>query len=61
MNNRVYLRLIDANQPTASKEHNKNTYRKLETADCVLKWETRHNAESSQCITKFTTDERQYS
>ena len=50
----------DANQSTASSENFK-TFRKSETAGCLLKWETRHNAEPSQCITKFTTDDRQYS
>ena len=25
-----------------------------------MKWVTRHNAEPSQCITKFTTDDRQF-
>ena len=35
----VYLCLSDANQPTASSEHNKNTYRKSKTADCLLKWD----------------------
>ena len=40
---------------------NFKTYRKSETAGCFWKLEIRHNAEPSQCITKFTTDDRQYS
>ena len=36
----------------------KKTDKKSETADCLLKYETRHNAESSQCIAKLTTDDR---
>ena len=38
----------------------KKNFRNSETADCLLKWKTRHNAEPSQCITKFTYV-RQYS
>ena len=53
----MYLCLIDANQLTASSEL-KITYRKSETVDCLLKWETIHNAKLSQCITKFTTDDQ---
>ena len=54
------LCLSEANQATTSSEH-KITYMKSETIDCLWKWETRHNAESSQCFSKFTTDNRQYS
>ena len=56
----MLLCLSDAKQPTASKELNK-FYKFSETADCKWKWETRHNTESSQSITKFTTDDRKYS
>ena len=38
INNKIYLCLNDANQPTASSELYK-TFRKSETADCLLKWE----------------------
>ena len=58
--NKIYLWLNDANQQTASSELEK-TFRKSQTEDCLLKWVTRHNAEPSQCITKFTTDDKQYS
>ena len=60
INNKIYLRLNNANQPTACSELKKNTFNKSETADCLLKWESRHNAEPSQCITKFTIDDRQF-
>ena len=60
INNKIYLCINDANQSTASSELFK-FFRKSETADCLLKWVTRHNAEPSQCITKFMTDDRQYS
>ena len=53
--------LNDANQPTACSELKKKTFKKSQTEDWLLKWVTRHNAEPSQCITKFTTDDRQYS
>ena len=59
INNKIYLCLNKANQPTACSEL-KKTFRKSENADCLLKWETRHNAEPSQCITKFMTDDRQF-
>ena len=36
------------------------TFRKSEIEDCLLKCDTRHNAEPSQCIIKFTTDDRQF-
>ena len=51
--------LNDENQPTASSKLFK-TFRKSETAYCLLNWETRHNAEPSQCITKFMTNDRQF-
>ena len=36
------------------------TLSKSETADCLLKFK-KNNDEPSQCITKFTTNDRQYS
>ena len=38
----------------------KKTFRKSETSDCLFNWETRHNAEPSQCITEFTTNDKQF-
>ena len=52
--------LNNTNQTTACSELKTKTFRKSETADCWLKWETRHNAEQSKCITKFTIDDRQF-
>ena len=33
----------------------KKTCKKSEASDCLWKWETRHNTESSQCTGKFAT------
>ena len=56
----MLLCLSDTKQTKANLEL-KKTYKFSETVDYEWKWETRHNAESSQCITKFKTDDRQYS
>ena len=40
---------------------NKKAYMLFKNADCLWKWESRHNTESSQCITKFSLNDRQYS
>ena len=39
----------------------KKAYMFLENADCLWKWESRYNTEPIQCITKFITNDRQYS
>ena len=56
INNRILLCLSNANQPTSSSEF-KIACRKPETADCKWRWETTQKVESSQCITKFATDD----
>ena len=38
LNNKIYLCLNNANQPTACSE-NKKTFRKSKAADCLLKWD----------------------
>ena len=36
-------------------ENFEKNYKKSEASDCLWKWETRHNTESSQCTGNFTT------
>ena len=59
--NRMLLFLSDANQQTVSSELKKKNLQEIRYSGCKWKWEVIHNAESSQCITKFTTDNKQYS
>ena len=54
------LCLSDAKQLTASTELI-NAYKFSETVDCLWRWKARHNTKPSKCITKFITDDRQYS
>ena len=51
----MFLCLSGENQPTASWKLKKKTYKKSEASDCLWKWETRHNTDSSQCTGKFAT------
>ena len=37
---------------------NLKNLQEIRHSDCQWEWETRDNAETSQCITKFMTDER---
>ena len=52
--------LNDSNQQTASSELKKTVLKSETTHFFLKKFEIKHNAEPSQCITKFTTDDRQY-
>ena len=57
--NRTYLCLGDANQPKAGSEL-KITF-KARNCRFLMERYTWHSAESSQCITKLITDDKQYS
>ena len=56
----MHLYLNNTKQSTASSELI-NAYKFSETVDCLWRWKARHNTEPSQYITKFITDDSQYS